>query len=168
MALFKGKYLLVYFLLISVAVNIYYITKGSSHLASEGETKEANEVIEVADLMFYFQHYANKLYFAGINQNQSLVDFYLHELKEKTEIFQEVEVVDDGKNISLLMKQLFIPVLDSFRTQPFDQAYSLMVTRCNQCHEAAGYPFIRIVKPVQPAFWNQDYQSRESHEGNKK
>lgn len=155
----KGKLVSVILILLffSVAMNVYFFAKGSSYYKEEAP-EEAKEEIEVANMMLYFQHYATKLYFAGLNQNRDLVQFYLHELEEKAESFEKVGVVDEGKNISKLMKGIFLPVLDSFQTHPFLEAYTLMVTKCNQCHEASGYPFIRITNPEKPAFTNQQYK----------
>lgn len=122
--------------------------------------------IELAVLMGRMQLYMNKLYFAGINGNDELRDFYIHELEEITEEIEDGEVMHEGVNISQNMQMYGSAQLKAFEeavadnSKDFKSAYNGFVNACNSCHTASKYPFIIIKEPTKPVFDNQVYESQ--------
>ncbi len=122
------------------------------------------EEIEVAISMNHIQRHANKLYFAGQNENWPLAGFYVHEIEETMEEIADGHVEDDGINISQLMEALGIPALEGLEKSiaaknkaEFNTAYNLLVTTCNNCHQSTNHPYIVIQNPKTPALDNQVY-----------
>jgi cytochrome c553 len=114
--------------------------------------------------MNHIQRHANKLYFAGQNENWPLAGFYVHELEEAMEEIAEGHIVDEGINISQLMKALGLPGLEGLEKSieaksktEFNTAYNLLVTNCNTCHQSTQHPYIVIINPTTPALDNQKY-----------
>lgn len=133
----------------------------------EEEDGHEDDHYEVALVMTHFQRHANKLWFAGENENWELAHFYTHELEESMEELEEKKVVDDGINVSKMVGTMGIPPLEGLEeaidakdTDKFKEAYNLLVQGCNKCHTAANYPFIEITTPTTPAFSNQKYTAQ--------
>lgn len=124
-----------------------------------------NEV-ELVALMGRMQVFMNKLYFAGINENTELRDFYIHELEETMEEIENGEVMHEGVNISQNMQMYGTAQLEVFEealadgSKDFNSAYNGFVNACNSCHTASKYPFIIIKAPTKPVFDNQVYESQ--------
>lgn len=122
------------------------------------------EEIEVADYMAKLQRYADKLWFAGKNDNDSLVAFYVHEIEESMEIVADNEIMDEGVNVSQLMTIMGLPALENFESSikrsakdSFEIHYQNLITGCNNCHRLSKHGFIKIIKPENPAYDNQIY-----------
>lgn len=127
--------------------------------AADGE-----EHHELAEHMGSLQRYMNKLWFAGINENEALAAFYIHEIEENMEEIVEGNIMDDGKDISVLMKSMALPaleqldeVIDQRDFAAFQNEYLTLVNACNSCHQVTEHAFIRITQPETPAFTNQVY-----------
>ena len=122
--------------------------------------------VELVALMGRMQLFMNKLYFAGINENKELRDFYVHELEETMEEIEEGEVIHEGVNISQNMQMFGTAQLEVFEealaenSTDFKTAYNGFVNACNSCHTASKYPFIIIKAPEKPVFDNQVYESQ--------
>ncbi len=119
--------------------------------------------IELAVLMGRMQLYMNKLYFAGIHNNEPLRDFYIHELEEIMEDIRDGEVTHDGVDISTNIKLFGLDQLEVFEkaienNEDFKASYNIFVQACNSCHMASKYPFIIIKEPTNPVFDNQVYE----------
>lgn len=122
------------------------------------------EEIEVAIAMNHIQRHANKLYFAGQNSNWPLAGFYVHEMEEAMEEVAEANVVDEGVEVSKLMKAMGLPQLQLLEEsialkdkEKFDAAYLNLVNNCNACHQSTQHPYIVITLPKTPALDNQQY-----------
>lgn len=123
---------------------------------------QGHEEIELAIVMGRMQLYMNKLYFSGINNNNELRDFYVHELEEAMDEIVEGNVMDDGVDISQNMEMYGTAQLEVFEKsmagdKAFKDAYNNLVNACNSCHKASKYPFIIIKEPTNMVFDNQVY-----------
>lgn len=126
--------------------------------------EEPEEEYEVAIAMNHFQRHANKLWFAGVNENWELAHFYAHELEESMEELEERKVVDDGINVSKMVATMGIPHLegveksiDAGQVVEFKSAYQTLIKGCNDCHAAVNYDFLEITIPTAPVYTNQQY-----------
>src|SRR5262249_9077454 len=126
--------------------------------------EEKQVEIEVADEMFKFQRHFNKMWFAGNNSNWPLTQFYIHELEETMEKLEHANVVDEGNNISELVKSMAMPFLKDLKTsvqqksvKDFKESYMVMVNACNSCHVATSHDFVVIKVPETPVMDNQVY-----------
>ncbi len=129
----------------------------------EEEIEHHEEEVEVAIFMQRLQVYANKLYFAGINNNEELTHFYFHEMEEVMEEVVEANIVDEGVEISKFMQSMGLESLERFEGEveegfdQFEAQYTTFITNCNSCHAVTQHPFIRIKQPLTPIFDNQAY-----------
>jgi hypothetical protein len=128
-----------------------------------GRSEEAHGT-ELADYMNKFQRYANKLWFAGNNQNWPLAQFYIHELEESMIELEHANPIEDGIELSPLIRNFGLKPLERIEnavenkeTKAFDEAYDLMISNCNNCHHATKHEFIIIQKPLTPAYDNQHF-----------
>lgn len=138
----------------------------------EGSPKQETPInpegdIEVADYMHKLQIFSAKLYFAGQEGNQELVDFYLHELEETMEILEDANVVDEGIEISRQISAFGVPAIEYFEKmlekegmEAFESSYENLITSCNSCHVQTKHPFIKISKPTTPPFSNQIFSNQ--------
>jgi hypothetical protein len=131
---------------------------------TSGGLSKAGEGFELANYMTNLQRHANKLWFSGTAQNWELAQFYVHELEESMEKIEQANVYEDGIALSPLVRNLGIKQLENLETaiknkesKAFDEAYDLLVSNCNNCHNAAKHPFIVIQKPKTPVFDSQIY-----------
>jgi hypothetical protein len=122
------------------------------------------EEIELAHSMGRFQLYANKLWFSGKEGNWSLAGFYVHEIEENMEEIEASSLVENGQNVSELIRSFGLEPLSEVSTaiekkeiHSFELAYENMLTYCNACHVATGKPYIKIKTPETPTFDNQIY-----------
>jgi hypothetical protein len=127
---------------------------------------EPHYEVDLVQSMGRMQLYMNKMYFAGINGNSELRDFYVHEIEETMESIEEGHVMHEGVNISQNMKLFGLDQLEVFEraisadTTGFRNAYGQFLLSCNNCHTASKYPFIVIKEPTNPVFDNQVYEPR--------
>lgn len=131
----------------------------------ENQIANSHTEEELAVHMNYMQLYMNKLWFAGSADNFKLAGFYTHELEEIAEDIVKSEIMEDGHDISNLMKIMLLPAIKSLEdavkeqnTALFKEGYTRMVNTCNACHTTTEHEFIKIIQPKTPVFDNQDYQ----------
>jgi hypothetical protein len=139
-------------------------TPVTSQAQPQDDAHESAE-IELGVVMGHIQRYTDKLYFAGLHQNWPLANFYLHELEETTESIIGANVVDDGINVSDLMKTMLEPKIEALEAKVkakdaagFKADYQLLVNTCNACHAASQHPFIQIIVPEEPTYKNQQFK----------
>lgn len=162
-------------LLIMVALNLVLIARlqnkqvtnlqdGNSSKNYESKEESPKEHTELAVTMAHFQRYVDKLYFAGINQNWQLANFYLHEIEETAEEIEKGNIIDEGINISQYMGTMLKPSVETLEntikmkaSQDFEKQYITLIKNCNNCHIATKHDFIEITKPQNPAYTNQNY-----------
>ena len=128
---------------------------------------EEDEAEELAVTMGHLQRFADKLYFAGIYQNWELASFYVEEMEESAEMIEKAKIMEDGKNVSLLMGQMLLPQLKAMdqavkqKSLPeFQAVYKAMIQNCNACHGATDHAFIQITIPQKPTYGNQEYKPK--------
>jgi hypothetical protein len=132
----------------------------------ELENRRSDEY-ELAEPMGAFQRFADKLYFSGLAENWELAAFYLHEMKETAEEIIAHEIIEDGMEITPLMRGHLLPALNQLRsalesreTPLFERRYQSLVTSCNGCHQATRHEFIQITVPTESMFKNQRFGPR--------
>lgn len=163
--------LLLSFCCLFLFYKISKLDEAMSHAAETGKTKPAvshtvkteKEEIELVHYMNRIQQFHAKLYFAGMANNEELVEFYLHELEEEMEAIEKAGVVEDGINISELIRVFGlnqIKWLENELKNPehdFKQAFETFTTSCNGCHQSSGHPYIKITVPSVSPVSNQDF-----------
>lgn len=129
------------------------------------EKKTEEEHYELALAMARMQTYMQKLHFAGQNQNWKLAQFYTHELEETMEDIITHNVVDEGTEISGLVKTMAFPnieklekTIESADKTSFVEGYQLLLRSCNNCHVASNHEFIKVTTPKSEDFINQDFK----------
>jgi hypothetical protein len=133
--------------------------------SNKEESKKEEEHYELALVMARMQTYMQKLHFAGQNENWNLAQFYTHELEETMEDIIDHNVVDEGQEISGLVKTMAFPnieklekTIESKDKTSFVEGYQLLLRSCNNCHVASKHEFIKITTPKNEDFINQDFK----------
>jgi hypothetical protein len=141
------------------------ISKTINH--SDADEDIEHEEIEVAEYMGKLQIYTTKLYFAGINKNITLAEFYLHETEEVMEKLADANVVDEGIKVSELMKIHGESTIESMQKKVkkeglvnFNAHYTNLINACNACHIQSEHEFIKIIQPQNNPFVNQDFTAK--------
>ena len=141
------------------------------------ETPEAAvEPEELAHHMAYIQRYAEKLYFAGVNDYAPLAQFYVEELEETFEAVESGGYVEEGREVAELVQTVALPAVEGVERAVaaqalstgasgsagaralFEARYAGLVQACNSCHETTGHGYVRIVVPQASGFPNQDFR----------
>ncbi len=136
-------------------------TKTENIEESAEESKEAP--LEIAHYMTRIQVYHNKLYFAGINKNTRLAQFYLNELEEEMGSIAEAGIFEVDVNISDNIKTYGIKQVEIMRSQiekgfdTFESDFNNLTTSCNSCHVVTKHDYVQIIVPTTPMFTNQKY-----------
>ncbi len=136
-------------------------TKTENIEESAEEPKEAP--LEIAHYMTRIQVFHNKLYFAGINKNTRLAQFYLNELEEEMGSIAEAGIFEVDVNISDNIKTYGIKQVEIMRSQiekgfdTFESDFEILTTSCNSCHVVTKHDYVQIIIPTTPTFTNQKY-----------
>lgn len=166
----RVKILSATFITILIFISIACEPQPSQKIVSEAETHMDSEenyanTVPLIYHMSFIQRYSTKLYFAGLEENWGLADIYAHELEELSEVIIEGDMIDDGINISDLMKTMLPPqiekveqAIDNKNLVMFKRGYENMIQTCNQCHQEADYGLVKITIPEQNHF-NQDFSA---------
>lgn len=151
---------------IALVTTFFSCTNQSESAPGTAAASESHYEVDLIQSMGRMQLYMNKLYFAGINGNTELRDFYIHEIEETMETIEEGNVMHEGVNISQNIKLFGLDQLEVFEraisadTSGFKSAYGQLLLSCNNCHTASKYPFIVLKEPTNPVFDNQVYEPR--------
>lgn len=138
------------------------VEKSSLENVESKETTEAPK-IEIAHFMNRIQVFHNKLYFAGIANNEKLAQFYLDEMEEEMGEIAEASIFDVDANISENIVTYGIKQIEWFRQQiksdftNFKSDFESFTNSCNSCHVSIQKEFIKIGIPTSPIFTNQIY-----------
>jgi hypothetical protein len=124
-----------------------------------------DEHIELAVIMGRMQQYHQKLWAAGQAGNAQLAGFYLHELEEAMEEVVDAKAMEDGNDISALMRTYGISTVELLEKQLKEEGVAamhanaeLLANTCNSCHVSSGHAFIRIQVPTAVQFPDQVFQ----------
>ncbi|MBL7962058.1 hypothetical protein JNL27_17645, partial [bacterium] len=140
------------FLVLVVAL-LFVRTERLTALAAERPTTASESVkneehVEVAEYMNHIHRYAHKLWFAAEAGNLPLAAFYLEELEETMEALEEERVIDEGKDLSALLRQYGLPAVHALEEQmterqlaDFKAGYEALLVGCNACHAASDHAF---------------------------
>ena len=145
---------------------VYCLIQGASLKEILREVgKNSRGIDEVAVNMGRIQRYLDKLYFAGRAGNWDLAAFYLHEIQEQAEGILQTDVYEDEIYINPLIEKLLLKqveqtryAIEQKRTDVFEQQYGVLVERCNTCHQITRHGFIKIKKPEESMFHNQEFK----------
>jgi hypothetical protein len=119
----------------------------------------------LGEYMSTIQLHAAKLWFAGQALNWKLSKYELDELAETVEAAEalharrtDVDVSPVLQGVRLAQLPLFEQAIASQNHRAFSDAYSQVLTACNNCHRLAGYEFIHIVPPTREPVTNQRWK----------
>lgn len=136
--------------------------KKGNHTLPKVEHDDEHE--ELAEYMLRLQWYSNKLYFAGINGNEDLTEFYLEELEEVMEEVVHERIMEDGKDISSFMNTYGVsqvenlgPTMLGADSATFKTQYNLLIESCNSCHVVSDHRYVKIQAPNAPIASNQKF-----------
>lgn len=122
------------------------------------------EELELVIEMSHLQRFAEKLYFAGVNENWELAKFYHHEIEETAEKIIKANIDEEGLNYSLLVKSMLVPtlveverVVEKNNLEIFNNAYETMVKSCNNCHTSTNHGYIKIITPEKQTYETVKY-----------
>lgn len=134
---------------------------------NESESLEISESetppLEIAHFMTRIQVFHNKLYYAGINKNARLAQFYLNELEEEMGAIAEAGIFEVDVNISDNIKTYGIKQVEWMRGQiekgfdSFKNDFDQFTISCNSCHAVTKHDYVQITVPTAPMFTNQKY-----------
>ena len=178
--LMKDK-IIISLLIISIILSIVSLIRSGNHGGATNESAakttpqdstaiaqaERKETIEPGEIMTRLQRNMNKLWFAGIDQNWPLANFYVGEIQETMEIVRDNKVVDEGIDLSPLMNIMGLKPLEGMQSvvnaqdyTKFKSQYMQQIANCNNCHITAKHEFVVIKEPTTPAYDNQVYTKK--------
>lgn len=110
---------------------------------------------DLPTLMLFMERYLEKLYLAGRAGHWELAAFYAQRLEGVGEALRDGGFEKRGIALSELAEGQFLPAV-----RQVDQAIDIgpeafllrldhLVSTCNVCHQATGYGFVQVVRPVQ-------------------
>jgi hypothetical protein len=115
----------------------------------------------LGEFMMGIQMHHAKIWFAGKNQNWTLADFEVGEIRETLEDVKQY--CTDRPEIKLL--PVFYPALDSISNaikakdfKQFETGFVLLTNSCNSCHQNTHHEFNVIKIPETPPFTNQEFK----------
>lgn len=134
--------------------------------ALEHQVTAAADDYDLVGAMSAMQTWTDKLGRAADAANWELVHFYLHELEEGADELVERDIIYHEKPIGQLTGVMLVPAIEQLESAAdaqdsplFASRYLDLINTCNACHDATGYPSIKITPPS-PAFnpWPQDFR----------
>jgi hypothetical protein len=139
------------------------VIAGSAMLAAAEPAKEPYEP-GLGEFMAATQLRHAKLWFAGKNRNWELAAYEVDEIKEGLQDAAKFHATVDGIPVAEMIKTILDPRLDRIEkavdaknNAQFASAFDALTDGCNSCHTKAGKPFIRIQRPSEPPFSNQNF-----------
>lgn len=155
--------------LVAILLSIYTISslkkpvesvQKKSHFGAKEEKNEEEREIEIADLMEYIQTFHLKIYLSAKAGNDTLCNFYLHEMGEKMNEISKASIWSHGVNISENIRTYGLKTIDALIDKDARfvlQNFENLTTACNSCHVASKHQEIVIKTPVNADFPNQEF-----------
>lgn len=119
---------------------------------------------ELGSIMLDIQARHIKLFYAAKNENWELTTFLLQELKESLKGITTYHRSHDNMNLNKLTNQLMIPSIEELEVlnikedkNEFLEGYDNLTLSCNNCHIQSKHAFIKIIRPIDGDFLNQDF-----------
>lgn len=157
-------------LVVALSLLLFIALRASDARFAAIEAKLVPEQTEVGITMAWMQRWTDKLGRAAEAGHWELAGFYLHEIEETAEGLIEAKVVDEGHNISELVRAMLMPAIESLEgavankdAALFATRYTALIQTCNACHVATDHSAIRIAAPstaLNP--WSQDFRVPQS------
>ncbi len=155
----------VFLLAVYNQIKIRHLQSSLNNKASQIDSVKNNEDVEVVTEMGNILKFMEKSWFAKQANNAELTDFYVHEIEETFEKLEDLNIVDDGIEISKLVKDMAMPSLKELKasvqnpdTAVFNLKYKQMVNTCNACHQMSNKSFIRVAIPKVNQYSNQEFR----------
>lgn len=109
--------------------------------------------------MVVADYHASNLWWAGRSQNWPLADYYWNEVTDHMELSTQVELTgeqkaDVQKALASVRRTPSMQVGQAIRKGDivaFQASYRSLLGGCNNCHKAAGKPFLRVRTPAPPS-----------------
>lgn len=121
----------------------------------------------LGEYMTTFQLHMGKLWFAGKAANWDLAEYEAGEMDEAMEAAEALHAVKNDVDIAKVLASVrsaqVAGLAESVKKKneaAFQKAYDETLAACNGCHEAAGYKFIRIIRPSAPPVTNQKWDMK--------
>jgi len=118
--------------------------------------------------MTTMQAVVHKISYAIANENEALLDFYIHELEEATEEIIEVNLVYHDQPVGQLTETMLEPTIeeleDAVESGDWDRVQErnqVMIQACNNCHNSTDYPEIVVPEKGELNPFNQDFSKRD-------
>ncbi len=106
-----------------------------------------------------------KLWFAGKQNNWDLAAYEIDEIKEGLEDAARLHPTFDGVPVAEMIKTIIDPRIEKLEkairaksSAKFVVAFDELTSGCNSCHAGANKPFIRIQRPTESPFTNQNFE----------
>ena len=115
----------------------------------------------LGEFMSGIQTHHAKLWFAGINNNWTLADFEINEIRETLDDIQKFNTDrPEIKSIGMIN-----PAIDSVSNairqkdqQLFRNTFTFLTNTCNNCHKATDHAFNVVTLPSNLPVTNQDFK----------
>lgn len=154
-------------LVIALSLLLFIALRANDARFAAIEAMLVPEQKEVGITMAWMQRWTDKLGRAAEAGHWELAGFYLHEIEETAEGLIEAKVVDEGHNISELLRTMLVPVIQSLEQAAdakdaalFGAHYATLIQTCNACHVTTDHGAIRIAAPstaLNP--WSQNFRA---------
>jgi len=148
------------------------IAAGPSHADADSpashehsEHKMGAYVPGLGEIMALQQMRHAKLWLAGSRGNWALADYELDELREGFEDAATLHPTHGSVPVAAMIAKLTPAPLEAIgkaierkSVADFKSSFDSLTATCNACHQAANHGFIRITRPRDSAFGNQDFR----------
>lgn len=136
-------------------------------------TNLENRVQELQEPSLYqsmttMQAVVHKISYAIDNENEALLDFYIHELEEATEEIIKADLIYHNQPVGQLTETMLKPTIEELedavesgdwnRVQEKNQ---VMIQACNNCHTSTDYSEIVVTEKGELNPFNQDFSKRD-------
>ena len=129
------------------------------------EEKMGAYVPGLGEIMSVQQMRHAKLWLAGSRSNWPLADYELDELREGFEDAARLHPTHGSVPVAAMIARLTPAPLEALgkaierkSVADFRKSFDDLTATCNACHQAANHGFIRITRPRDSAFGNQDFR----------
>ena len=135
-------------------------------------TNLENHVQELQEPSLYetmttMQAVVHKISYAIDNENEALLDFYIHELEEATDEIIEADLIYHDQPVGKLTEAMLEPTieglddaLESGDWALVQEKNQVMILSCNNCHNSTDYPEIEVTEKGESNPFNQDFSKR--------
>ncbi|MFO7799544.1 hypothetical protein [Rhodohalobacter sp.] len=120
------------------------------------------------ETMTTMQAVVHKISYAIDNENEALLDFYIHELEEATEEIIEADLVYHDQPVGQLTENMLEPTIedleDAVESGDWNRVMDrnmVMIQACNNCHNSTGFAEVVVTEKGEHNPFNQDFSKRD-------